>query len=253
LTTTTTTTTLAITGELLDPVGPAGDICIYVPDIKAKTDLHTHSWGQDVFFGQFEGRNPRAACEGFATLFNSLPKGVQNSKLISPRVQTNAGLNRQQHPGAGAITHYFGIQSAATDNIPPGSELTIDYGDYPYEENAVYKKPERPVAWLREHGMCIDNIEIRPAVDPEMGRVSENPCLLTKCNPIVHISRSLVLFLLLCRVHLRLGICGKGASWHQHPYRHFGIDQTLSIKGKFARMFPSHSLSIIIFSQTEQK
>jgi hypothetical protein len=158
---------------LLDPVGIAGDICIYVPDLKAKTDFHTHSWAQDVFFGQFEGRNPRAACEGFATLFNSLPKGVQNSKLISPRVQTNAGLNRRRDPGAGAITHYFGIQSAATDNIPAGSELTIDYGDFPYEENTVYKKPERPVAWLREHGMCIDNIEIRPAVDPEMGRVSE--------------------------------------------------------------------------------
>jgi hypothetical protein len=158
------------TGEILDPVGPGGDICIYVPDLKAKTDFHTHSWAQDVFFGQFEGRNPRAACEGFATLFNSLPEGVQNSKLVSPRVQTNAGLDRNLNPGAGAITHYYGIQSAATDSIPAGSELTIDYGDFPYDEATTYTKPVRPVSWLREHGMCIDNIEIRPAVDPEMGR-----------------------------------------------------------------------------------
>jgi hypothetical protein len=158
---------------LFDPVGLAGDICIYVPDLEAKTDFRTHSKGQDVFFGQFEGRNPRAACEGFASLFNSLPQGVQNSQLIAPRVQTNAGLNRRRNPGAGAITHYFGIQSRATDNIQAGSELTIDYGDFSYEENTVDMKPERPVAWLREHGMCIDNIEIRPAADPEMGRVSE--------------------------------------------------------------------------------
>lgn len=171
--TTATTTTIAIIGELLDPVGLAGDICIYVPDLKAKTDFRTHSLGQDVFFGQFEGRNPRAACEGFASLFNSQPDGAQNSKLISPSVQTNAGLNRRRNPGAGAITHYFGIQSKSTDIIRAGSELTIDYGDFPYESNATYKKPERPVTWLREHGMCIDNIEIRPAADPEMGRVSE--------------------------------------------------------------------------------
>jgi hypothetical protein len=180
---TTLTTALATTGELFDPVGIAGDICIYVPDLKAKTDFRTHSLGQDVFFGQFEGRNPRAACEGFATLFNAQPEGVQNSKLISPRVQTNAGLSRRRNPGAGAITHYFGIQSSATNNIQAGSELTIDYGALEsgdFKENTVYTKPERPVAWLREHGMCIDNIEIRPAADPEMGRVSEPLSTTTK-------------------------------------------------------------------------
>jgi hypothetical protein len=248
ITTATLTTTLAITGKLLDPVGLAGDICIYVPDLKAKTDFVTHSWAQDVFFGQFEGRNPRAACEGFATLFNSLPQGVQNSKLISPRVQTNAGLN----PGAGAITQYFGIQSSATDNIQAGSELTIDYGDFPYDENTIYTKPERPVTWLREHGMCVDNIEIRPAGDPEMGRVSESLSTNEVKSYCVYLTFSRFVYLL-CRVHLRLGICGRGSSWHQHPCRHFGNDQTLSMETKFARTFPSHYLSIIIFSQTGRK
>jgi hypothetical protein len=44
------------------------DVCIYVADTPEGTAFHTHSWARDVFHGTFEGRNPRAACEGFATL-----------------------------------------------------------------------------------------------------------------------------------------------------------------------------------------
>jgi hypothetical protein len=146
------------------------DICVYVADTPDDTDFESHSWARDVFFGQFEGDRPRAACEGFATLFNSVPNYVKTSELKSMRVQTNAGLDRKTHPGAGAITHFYGVTSEAVRDVSAGSELTIDYGDRPYEEGKKYKAPKRTPEWLRTHGMCIDNIKIEQATDPQMGR-----------------------------------------------------------------------------------
>jgi hypothetical protein len=48
-----------------------------------------------------------------------------NTKLVSPALATNAGLDRATSPGAGAITHHFGIHASALDVIEAGSELTI--------------------------------------------------------------------------------------------------------------------------------
>ena len=149
---------------------PTPDICIYVADTPSGTAFHSHSWAQDVFNGAFEGHNPRAACEGFATLFNSLPESVKTSRLNPMPIQTNGGLHRQRNPGAGAISQYFGIWSQAVRDIPAGSELTIDYGDWQYDEKKKYKAPKRSVSWLRQNGLCMDNIDIQPATDPEMGR-----------------------------------------------------------------------------------
>jgi hypothetical protein len=148
------------------------DICIYVADTPPRTSFVTHSWAKDVFIGQYEGKNPRAACEGFATLFNSMPEqnNIRTSDLVSMHHHTNGGLHRYYDPGAGAITHYYGISSVAKRNVTAGSELTINYGDWPYEKGKVYVAPNRTVDWLQRHGMCIDNIEIRPASNPSMGR-----------------------------------------------------------------------------------
>jgi hypothetical protein len=169
------------------------DICIYVADTPERTDFHTHSWARDVFFGQFEGNNPRAACEGFATLYNSVPPNIATSELRSMHIQTNAGLDRKTHPGAGASSHFYGVTSEAIRDVRAGAELTIDYGDMEYEEGKVYKAPKRSPEWLRTHGMCIDNIKIQPATDPQMGRVSESP-IYYRSEILLCISHVLSLF-----------------------------------------------------------
>jgi hypothetical protein len=48
-----------------------------------------------------------------------------NTKVLSPRELTNAGLDRQTAPGAGAITQAYGVRSEAVDHIPAGFELTV--------------------------------------------------------------------------------------------------------------------------------
>jgi hypothetical protein len=44
-----------------------------------------------------------------------------NTKLVSPTEATNAGLDRYHHPGAGAITHFYGIETISVDTIVAGS------------------------------------------------------------------------------------------------------------------------------------
>jgi hypothetical protein len=154
-----------------DQVVSIPDICIYVADTPVGIQLRTHSYGRTTFFGQFEGSNSRAACEGLATTMNTMPDTAINVKLVSPPKATNAGLDRRSSPGAGAITHYYGIQTVSLDTIVAGSELTHYYGDWDFVgDPAEYIKPVRPPQWLHEHGWCIDNIDIGPAVDPAMGR-----------------------------------------------------------------------------------
>jgi hypothetical protein len=152
------------------PAQAMPDVCIYVADTPQRTQFDTHSWARDVFLGTYEGRNPRAACEGFATLFNTMPPNVATSKLVLNQLQSNAGLSRFTEPGAGAITHYYGIDSVAIKDVTAGAELTIDYGDWKYHPKKQYKAPSRSVDWIQTHGMCIDHIRIDQATDPSMGR-----------------------------------------------------------------------------------
>jgi hypothetical protein len=105
------------------------DICIYVADTPQKDYTHfvTHSWSRDSWLGMYEGHNPRAACEGFATLFNTMPPGIQTSKLHMIHPPHNVQQHRTTSVNAGAITQYDGISSIATRDIRAGSEITIDY------------------------------------------------------------------------------------------------------------------------------
>ena len=186
------------------------DICLFVADMQAPVEqwmqMRTHTWGKGKFFGQNEGETSRGACQGLATTLNTMPRHMVNTELVSPVLPTNAGLHRATQPGAGSITHHYGIHGKALDVVTAGSELTIWYGDWTFDPSATYVKPERSVSWLQEHGTildrwwmidvaflfldanawfvslteshlllfflgwCIDNIEIQIATDPSMGR-----------------------------------------------------------------------------------
>jgi hypothetical protein len=150
------------------------DICIFVSDGPDHwTHLRSHSFGRGSFFGQYEGRTNRAACEGIITTVNTVPDAMVNMEMVSPILPTNAGLHRAISPGAGANTHHYGIHGKAIDIITAGSEITINYGDWDFnsDDNKTYKrKPSRDVAWLQQHGWCIDQIDIDISTIPHAGR-----------------------------------------------------------------------------------
>jgi len=148
---------------------PMADVCIYISDSPDEEALNTHTW-RSTFLGKFEGQDMRAVCEGVSTLYNNVPSRLSTSEVVPLKMHHNAGLYRTRNPGAGAITHYYGITSKASRNVPAGAELTIDYGDSEEVQHVPQQAPQRSVDWLRKHGMCMDNIDIRPATDPEMGR-----------------------------------------------------------------------------------
>jgi hypothetical protein len=51
-----------------------------------------------------------------------------------------------------------------------GAELTINYGDWDFDEEKEYTRPSRTPAWLQEHGWCIDHIEIKQSTIEGAGR-----------------------------------------------------------------------------------
>lgn len=111
------------TGLLKDEMIGFPDICIFVSDSPKKwTHFRSHSWGWGQFFGQYEGTDSRAACEGYASIFNTMPSTHLNTKIHSLVQQTTAGVRRDQDPAAGSFSHNYGLTSKALDVITAGTE-----------------------------------------------------------------------------------------------------------------------------------
>ena len=168
------------------------DICVYITDASKKrgTEVITHTWQTYRFGAQWLGghKEPRAACMGLVTIFNSM--GMREFASARPSaekdiIQTNGGLDRNRDPGAGAITQYYGATSMTTRDLDAGSELMLwddGHGGSEYEKDMskedgrhqlnieLAPQPKRPPEWLQKHGMCADNIIVKQATDPSMGR-----------------------------------------------------------------------------------
>ena len=149
------------------------DICLFVtnPPKRGVNHLLSHTWSHGMFFGQFEGRDTRVACEGYGTIFNTMPRSHINTKIVSSIQQTTGGI-RASMPNAGSITNHFGIHAKARDVISAGSEFTIDYYDWEFDESEYRgkKRPERSIDDLEENGWCIDHVEIRQSTITGAGR-----------------------------------------------------------------------------------
>lgn len=168
------------------------DICVYLTDASSKrgTEINTHTWQNYRFGAQWLGGStePRAACMGLVTSFNSM--GMQEFASARPAadpnlVHKNGGLDRSKDPGAGAITEYYGATSTTLRDLSAGSELMLwdgGHGGDEYEKDKIKKDgrselgielappPMRPPDWLQKHGMCADNLKVQTATDPRMGR-----------------------------------------------------------------------------------
>jgi len=175
-----------------DPAQAWPDVCIYLTDANSEkgTEIDTHTWQSYRFGAQFLGGNynPRAACMGLVTIFNSM--GMQKYASARPStipdiIHKNGGLDRTRDPGAGAISQYYGASSIAIRDLGAGSELMLwddGHGGTEYEKHGlkedgrteldieVNPEPNRPPEWLQKHGMCADNIIVKTATDPSMGR-----------------------------------------------------------------------------------
>jgi len=164
------------------------DICVYLTDASSKrgTEIDTHTWQAFRFGAQWLGgarKEPRAACMGLVTIFNSM--GMKKFASARPAavpdlIHRNGGLDRYRDPGAGAITEFYGASSITLRDLEAGSELMLwdtGHGGDQYAADGrteldvdLAPPPMRPPEWLQKHGMCADNIIVKTATDPSMGR-----------------------------------------------------------------------------------
>lgn len=144
---------------LLYSLSLSHDFCLILKGDNAWT------WGTENQVRQF--------CPGISTIVNTQSER-SNMAITSIARPSNAGLTRFESPGAGAITHHYGQYHVALKDIPAGTEITYDYGDWelPGEESKVEKRimPHRSLTFLREHGMCMDNISVQASMLPHAGR-----------------------------------------------------------------------------------
>ena len=155
--------------------GQIGDLgaCILVKIPRSGANqLYSHTHGSNSWTWGTEN-GVRQFCPGISTIVNTQSQ-KSNMAITSIARPTNAGLTRFKSPGAGAVTHHYGQYHVALKDIPAGSEITYDYGDWklPGEESKVEKRtmPHRPLTFLREHGMCMDNIAVKASTLPHAGR-----------------------------------------------------------------------------------
>jgi len=96
----------------------------------------------------------------------------------------NAALTRD-FPGAGANSHYHDFTFHSTDEIEAGSEILMDYGIDWFKERATKRRLKSPknlfmlkhdIDWLRDHGICLDNIRVGRSTKRHAGRGGECSC-----------------------------------------------------------------------------
>jgi hypothetical protein len=166
-----------------------GDVVIQVSDLNVstadsmKTMLKDYLWTAEETGGFYEGRTVVSVLPGIGMVANGLPAPLNNVLPFVPRVD-EGGLTRLDSPGAGAITHYHNYTFFAQREIPAGGEIFVNYGSAWFQERqdqlqTSYNVDDdsnpitfRGVEWLRQHGMCLDNLRPIPRsiLQPEAGR-----------------------------------------------------------------------------------
>ena len=172
-----------------------GDVVIHVTDLHPKASgmrllLQDYLWNSNETGGFYEGFQVMSVLPGVGMLANGFGSGKNTTSSLGSNVlpfvpsYDEGGLTRLQSPGAGANTHYHNYSFFAQRAMQPGDEIFVNYGNNWFQErqhklvHAVHKEAtevmiastkllgeeqgHRSVEWLRQNGMCLDNL--RPGI-----------------------------------------------------------------------------------------
>jgi hypothetical protein len=163
-----------------------GDLVIQITDLNElhadgiKLMLHDYLWGSDETGAFYEGKLVVSAMAGVGMLANGMPDNQHNALPFVPTVD-EGGLTRMESPGAGASTHYHNLTFFMSKPVTAGSEIYVNYRENWFEERkqrlvptehapAMGRGQQHDVAWLRQHGRCLDNIVMGRSRVPHAGR-----------------------------------------------------------------------------------
>jgi hypothetical protein len=161
-----------------------GDLVIQISDLNElhadgmKLMLHDYLWDSGETGAFYEGQLVVSAMSGVGALANGLAD-QHNALLFVPTVD-EGGLTRMESPGAGASTHYHNLTFCISKPVTAGTEIFINYGKNWFEERKqrllsteqvpALGQRQHDVAWLRQHGRCLDNIAAGRSRVPHAGR-----------------------------------------------------------------------------------
>jgi hypothetical protein len=162
----------------------SGDIVIQLTDLAPdnidpgmQLALHDYSWSTEETGGFYEGVHTVSVIPGIGMLAN----GMEGQHNVLP-ARTNvdeAGLTRMDSAGAGSVTHYHNFTFFVQKSVAAGNEILLNYGSNWFRErqNRLHLEQEhedfvasRDVAWLRQHGQCLDNLQPSRSALPDAGR-----------------------------------------------------------------------------------
>ncbi|KAI2503142.1 hypothetical protein MHU86_11333 [Fragilaria crotonensis] len=91
--------------------------------------LSNYVWSLDAMGMDREAQHGSAFVPGVHAAANSLPVMINVEAELPKHTPSHRSCNRSRDPNAGAMTHYTGIRTFATRDIPQGGELFVHYGD----------------------------------------------------------------------------------------------------------------------------
>ncbi len=167
------------------PIAPPDIIIQLIDYYNSNTDespstmsklISDYSWDAQRFGGQFEAKSVASILPGIGSIANAMPDFKSSNALaFGARDFDEANVPRTTSSGAGAFTHYHNTTFYASRDVDAGSEIFVYYakGEWYRErmeristnlENAGTVKDTddsqnaRSVDWLKEHGICVDNL-----------------------------------------------------------------------------------------------
>ncbi|CAJ1958726.1 unnamed protein product [Cylindrotheca closterium] len=159
------------------PIVPYGDVVQQLADMDIDaTSLSGRTWNGQETGGQYEGYDKvDSLVPGIAMMARNVNSKKPNLLPFVPRVD-EAGLTRQQSPGAGSITHYHNYTLFFTRDIGAGEELIMPNratGDKSVRDQEVTEEDadENPTLFdLIQTGYCLDNIKPKKSRIKDAGR-----------------------------------------------------------------------------------
>jgi len=169
------------------PIGQP-DVILQLPDpLPAHSDglallTNDYLWDGQETGGQYEGIWSSSVIPGIGMVANG-HMHLYNALPFRPDVD-EADVARTKSPGAGAFTHYHNYSFYSQRPIAPGGEIFLNYGTNWFREREARKtispiaddasdaadKHTRPIDWLKENGICLDNLRPGKSKIEDAGR-----------------------------------------------------------------------------------
>jgi len=173
-----------------------GDIVVQVPDLNhvnvdpgLQAAVQDYFWSADETLGFYEGGAGMvvSVVPGVGALANGMPLSSQHMNAVPHPVSSlridEGGLTRTTAPTAGAVTHYHNFTFVWHKDVAAGHEVLVHYGASWFQVRHEQGVPlatttttaqhadnnngttveyyyQRPVPWLREHGQCLDHLQV---------------------------------------------------------------------------------------------